>query len=211
MPASKPPAVAMPEDSDSGRSWSRAGRALWRGRPWITLSLSLGLIVLAYVQLNRIAGLSYLSGAPAAIAHAERSRFDPLASGDERQLREQRDLVNDLARRHVGSVLTGRSAGDLRVLQQILDREVIARDETYALQALGVAFGDVIAAQLGLSWVVVSDDLGRSRALRLGQTEVVIFPVTMISKRVERRVPFSVDELYQKVVETLRTSAPGSV
>ncbi len=56
-------------------------------------------------------------------------------------------------------------------------------------------------------------NLGRSRALRLRQTEVVLFPVTMISRRVEHDVPFRVEELYRKAVRTIEGSGnakPGA-
>ena len=98
------------------------------------------------------------------------------------------------------------------VLQQILDRAPPDPGETYTLQALGVALGDVMAAQLGLEWVSYRDELGPSRALRLGQTDLVIFPVTMISKRVELSVPFRIEELYRKTAEEIaryRRERPG--
>jgi hypothetical protein len=129
-------------------------------------------------------------------------RIVPLRAADRDQLRRQRALVDDLARRYVGISLQGGSLEDLRVLQQILDRAPPPPDETYTLQAFGVALGDVLAKQLGLDWAIYEDELGRSRALGLGGNEA-IFPVTMISKRVELGVPFTVDELYQKAVETV--------
>ena len=61
-----------------------------------------------------------------------------------------------------------------------------------------MVLGDVMVAQLGLSWVVVEDELGRSRALRLGESDELVYPVTMISKRVEADIRFTVDELYAK-------------
>ena len=63
-----------------------------------------------------------------------------------------------------------------------------------------------MVAQLGFKWVVVKDKLGRSRALRWKDTESFIFPVTMISKRVERDVRFTVEELYAKAEEVAASS-----
>jgi hypothetical protein len=175
------------------------------------LMLALGLALTAVVYLSasgRSAGplLSLIPGlGPPPIVLdddsfiAQRKHISPLAAHDERQLREQRAKVDELARRHVGTPLTGgASPDDLRILQEILDEQVLSRDQTWELQALGVALGDVMAEQLGLTWVVVEDRLGRSRALRFRESENLVFPVTMISKRVEGNVRFRVIELYEK-------------
>jgi len=136
--------------------------------------------------------------------YAKRSRVEELSDVDHRRLREQRNLVDELARRHVGTPLSaGHSLDDLRVLQELLDQEVLDPEQTFELQALGVALGDVLAEQYGLEWVVVNDDVGRSRALRYGEGEDILFPVTMISKRVEADVNFRVLELYEKSARSL--------
>jgi hypothetical protein len=127
-----------------------------------------------------------------------RRRIGSLADADERLLSQQRSAVDALARRHVGSPLTGGTTDDLRVLQKLLDQRVLQPDQTYELQALGVVLGDVMVAQLDFSWAVVEDELGRSRALRLGDSDEIVYPVTMISKRVEADIRFTVDELYAK-------------
>jgi hypothetical protein len=175
----------------------------------LMLALALALTAVVYLSASgRSAGplLSLLPGlGPAPIVLdddsfiAQRQRISALTSHDERLLREQRAKVDELARRHVGTPLTGgASPDDLRILQEILDEQVLSRDQTWELQALGVALGDVMAEQLGLTWVVVEDRLGRSRALRFRESENLVFPVTMISKRVEGNVRFRVIELYEK-------------
>lgn len=136
---------------------------------------------------------------------AQRTRVMPLDGVELRRMREQRQLVDELARRHVGTPLTaGQSFDDLRVLQELLDKKVLGKDETYELQALGVALGDLMAEQLDLRWVAVEDDRGRSRALQYGEQEDLIFPVTMISKRVEADVRFSIQELWDKTRKTVQ-------
>jgi hypothetical protein len=129
---------------------------------------------------------------------SSRTQIDSLEYSDERLMGRQRSVVDELARRHVGSPLTGGALDDLRILQELLDQRVLQPEQTYELQALGVVLGDVMVAQLGFSWAIVEDELGRSRALRLGTSDELVYPVTMISKRVERDVRFTVRELYDK-------------
>lgn len=130
-------------------------------------------------------------------------RFQPLSPADHDILRTQRGIVAEMARRHVGTPLAAGDLHDLSILQRVVDLKIVKPDQTFELQALGVALGDVMAEQLGLDWVVVEDEWGRSRALRLGQTETVIFPVTMVAKRIERDVDFTLDELYRKTRRTV--------
>ena len=132
----------------------------------------------------------------------------PLSGIELHRLSRQREVAAELARRYVGTALTGSSESDLRVLQEILDRGVLRPDQTFELQCLGVALGDVLAAQLDLHWVAYEDDLGRSRALRLGDTDVVLFPITMISKRVEAGIEVSVQGLYETAQSTVRKTRP---
>jgi hypothetical protein len=200
-----------PPDQESGAG---IGAALWRLRPIITLALGCGVVILTYVQLNRMAsqpvGVS-IRASGAFVREDPEDRYRSLTGAELQLLRHQRDVVDDLARRHVGSELTRGSLHDLDVLQQILDADVVDDDETFELQSLGVALGDVMERQLGLSWIVYRDDLGESRALRLEETDLVLFPITMISKRVERGVPFRIDELYHQSIESMRGStAPPS-
>jgi hypothetical protein len=125
-------------------------------------------------------------------------RVDDLSESDDRKLDRQRRLVGQLARRHVGRAPGGSEADDLRILQDLLDDGVIATDAVFEQQALGVVLGDIMVRELGYQWVVVDDDFGRSRALRIGERGDYIYPVTMISKRYEKGIPVVVEELYAK-------------
>ena len=60
--------------------------------------------------------------------------------------------------------------------------------------------------------MVLEDRLGRSRVLRFRESENLVFPVTMISKRVEGNVRFRVHELFEKTaneVDDFALNAPG--
>ena len=74
----------------------------------------------------------------------------------------------------------------IRLLQTILDENWVAPDETWKLQSLGITLGDILAQTMGLTWVAVEDEYGRDPALRDGDTSIILFPMTMISKRIER-------------------------
>jgi len=130
---------------------------------------------------------------------------EKLGTSETIKSQKQRQLADELARRHLGTPLTGGEIRDLETLQRLLDGRFIDREDVFDQQALGLALGDVMAKNLDLHWVVVDDDYGRSRALRWKEEEDLFFPVTLISKRIQQRRPVEVDDLYDIVADRVAT------
>ena len=89
----------------------------------------------------------------------------------------------------------------VQVLQAVLDNGWVAQGETAKLQALGVVFGDVLSELLSAPWVMVEDEYGRDPALLVSDDPVLLFPLTMISKRVEDGDTVDVTELLSLAAE----------
>jgi hypothetical protein len=129
-------------------------------------------------------------------------KFEPLNRADIADLDAKRAWVRghyDEAARHKYDTLDGK----LRLLDAILQNKWIAADETLKLQCLGVTFGDALAQKLGLTWVAVEDDDGRDAALTLDGTSVRVFPVTSISKRIERGEEVDVYRLFEEACRAI--------
>ena len=130
-------------------------------------------------------------------------RIEPLAEEDAASIERQREWVrghyNPEARALYDSV-----EGKLRLVETILKENWVQPSETWKLQSLGVTFGDALAQELGLSWVAVEDQYGRDPALQDPGTTTVIFPLTTISKRIERGETVDTRALF---VEACRTIA----
>jgi hypothetical protein len=128
--------------------------------------------------------------------------------------RQRREFMALLAR-HLGVLSLKGSIEDLKVLQAVVDRNVIADDELYEWQTMGVVFGDLLASQFDLDWVSYEDDRGVSRALRFGKTDNFVFPVTLFSKRVRFNESIDVQAIYDALamdIKAFKTPpvAPGS-
>lgn len=134
--------------------------------------------------------------------------IEPLTSIDKQFMADQRQRVAQLANR-LGRNLSGQEDRDLDTLQRIIDDRLIANDDTLNLQAMGVVLGDLLAEQLDMTWVVYRDRKGRSRALRYRETDVYLFPITMISRRQEARSDRSVRSIYDEAVKTTLPRIPG--
>jgi Domain of unknown function (DUF3806) len=89
--------------------------------------------------------------------------------------------------------------GKLRLLHTILENKWIEPHETWKLQSLGVILGDAFAQEFNLAWKMVSDNHGRDPALIVPDTTIKLFPLTMISKRVEDGRDVDVVELFGAV------------
>ena len=70
--------------------------------------------------------------------------------------------------------------------------------------ALGTALGDLIAHELEMSWVRFSDEEGVDLAIRFKETSIVVFPRSMILKRLERDEGPDIPYLYGQVCAEVR-------
>lgn len=116
---------------------------------------------------------------------AEGPQIEELSVLDLRYMDNQRTLLQELAATSFGRRFNGERDNDLEVLQLLLDRGVVSNQQTAELQAMGIVIGDLLAIELDMQWVVYADGIGRSRALRYRDSDDVVFPVTMISRRRE--------------------------
>ena len=143
--------------------------------------LTFGFVGILSGQLNRKA--------------ASEPKFIELSSEDNARLEQQRAVVAAAAKQRYGTTALTRTKRDLPVLQKLIDEKVFNKSQTYELQSIGVAFGDVLANELPLRWVIVTDDYATDPTLRFRETTVHFNALTMISKRVERDEAVSVSEL----------------
>jgi len=134
---------------------------------------------------------------------APEPKFSELSHGDSERLDQQRSLVAAAAKRRYGTAVLSRTKRDLPILQRLIDDKVFKKSQTYELQSLGVVFGDVLASELPLRWVMITDESGTDPTLRFKNTRISVNALTMISKRVERDEPVDVSSLMQKNRESL--------
>ena len=121
------------------------------------------------------------------------------------QLMHASELVSEAT----GLALAG-TVADLAALQKVIDSKIVEPEATYSLQALGLAFGKVfIGTQTNYDWWMVEDEYGRDPAIRYKQTTLLLFPKTMISKRVEDGEQVDVVEIFEGLKETVREVLAG--
>jgi hypothetical protein len=132
----------------------------------------------------------------------EDQTFRDLGQNDLNWLAGQRALVEALIEDNPDAVAKYRTnPGKLGVIRAVLDAKAFRRDQISQLQGLGIILGDALAGELGMKWKMVEDRQGVSPCLVLEGTSIVLFPQTMISKRIERGEGVDVFELFNGIVE----------
>jgi len=129
-------------------------------------------------------------------------KFTDLAPKDMVLLDRQRAVVSATVKQRYGAALT-RTKKDLPILQKLIDESVFAKSQTYELQSLGVAFGDVMASALPLHWVMITDEYGTDPTLRYKNTTLNVNVLTIISQRIERNERVSLSELLRMTSQQL--------
>ncbi len=157
-------------------------------------------------KLCRSLGLLLLIASPATLA--QNITIEDLAWMDRNHIAQQVERVDELARTRVGSQIR-EDLSDLTTLQRIVDRELVPQDDRLTLQALGAVMGNVMAAEVDkLEWKVYEDKRGRSRALCVEGTEECLFPITMLSRRMEVGLKPDVRKVYREALELIEPYLP---
>ena len=102
----------------------------------------------------------------------------------------------------------------LLLLQGIIDSNFYQKNQTMELQSLGITFGDLLVQSLDLEWVEVEDEYGVDPALRHKDTEkyknILLFPLTMISKRIEDGEEVNVRQLHTLFCDLVQKMIEGA-
>jgi hypothetical protein len=128
---------------------------------------------------------------------------------DHNKMDQEITTVNELAQTKIGSTIQ-RDLSDLQLLQRLIDGNWVARDDYETQQAMGVVLGNIMLADFPttLEWKVYEDKLGRSRAICAKKTSECLFPVTMLSRRMEIGSRPDVKKIYDDAILLLEKHLP---
>ena len=119
------------------------------------------------------------------------------------EFRERLEAQRSVVKAHLGDDQENlrkfeTAAGKIGTIRAILDAGI------YELQCLGIVLGDAFVQDMGMQWVVVTDEFGTDPALRdPNSRSILIFPLTMISKRIERGEQVDIFDLYNGVANEI--------
>ncbi len=90
--------------------------------------------------------------------------------------------------------------GRIRLLQLIMDSKALPKKEAFKLRCLGTYLGQAITEKTGWPWKVVEDEHGIDLAIQIPWPNGWIFPLNLISRKVENNEPVDVKELFDSLV-----------
>lgn len=116
----------------------------------------------------------------------------PATEVDRDRIAAQTAAVLGMLRSRFGDVQLRHTENDLRLLQRLQDEGGLRAGQEQELEAVGIVFGEVLAARTPFRWITVEWQGERSLGLQYPGTTVIVFPGSMIAKRVNRgeRVEF---------------------
>jgi hypothetical protein len=126
-------------------------------------------------------------------------KYLSLTETDIQRIEAQRAVVEKYIGDHDSRQKYKTAAGKLGILRALVKGKVFRPEQTYELQSMGVVLGDVFVQDMGFHWIIVEDEYGRDPAIQYKNTSIILYPLTMISKRIERGEEVDVFELYNGV------------
>jgi hypothetical protein len=119
-----------------------------------------------------------------------------LTSDDAARLERQRSFVQSYPGDDASGQKFQTAAEKLGLLRALLEARAFRPDQTSELQSMGVVLGDALVQELGFRWIVLEDEYGRNPAVAVPGMSVLLFPLTMISKRVEEGKAVDIFDLF---------------
>jgi Domain of unknown function (DUF3806) len=119
--------------------------------------------------------------------------IQPATAADRARIAEHEVVVLKLLRARYGDVELLQTEADLGLLQRLSDDGALKPGMSAELESVGIVFGQVVAGRSRMRWITVEWEGQRTLALQYPKTTVIVFPGSMIAKRVDRgeRVDFA--------------------
>ena len=128
-------------------------------------------------------------------------KIEPLNAEDTARITKQRGVIEHYLGGDSANLEKYKTAaGKLGLLRALLERKVFQPTQTYELQCMGIVLGDALVQHCGVEWRAVEDQYGRDPCVQVPGSTVVLFPMTMISKRVEKGEAVDVFDVFNWTV-----------
>lgn len=132
--------------------------------------------------------------------HEMLQSIQPATQADRDRIAAQAAVVLGMLQSRYGDVQLGRIEDELWLLQRLHDDGALQAGQAGELEAAGIVFGEVLAARTPLRWITVEWQGERSLGLQYPDTTVIVFPGSMIAKRVDRGERVEFESLFRATV-----------
>ncbi|MBI2422979.1 MAG: DUF3806 domain-containing protein [Candidatus Hydrogenedentes bacterium] len=141
---------------------------------------------------------------------ASEQRFEKLNQHDLAEIEVRRALVRSWIAHNPDLVRAlDTIAGRLLFIDSVISQQLLSAEMVYEWQCLGIIFGDALADRLGLEWQVVEEEGFRDPCLVAPGTTIVLFPMTMLSKRIEQGDNIDLHHFFDGLCEQVTAMRKG--
>lgn len=128
---------------------------------------------------------------------------------DQSKMEQEIAALSELTASKIGTPIRA-DLGDLDTLQTLIDKKIVAQDDYKTQQAMGLALGNLILADFPdtFEWKIYEDELGRSRALCVKKSHNCLFPITMLSRRMEMGTTLDVKKVHRDAITLMEKYLP---
>lgn len=115
-------------------------------------------------------------------------------------LATERQFALSYADDEVSAVELLEPRGKVALVDALLASGLFGAYHTRLLRAFGVLLGDAFVQELALEWVVVTDGTGRTLAVHQRDSTIVLYPLSLLTKRIVAGETVEVQELFDRMV-----------
>jgi hypothetical protein len=135
--------------------------------------------------------------------------IEELSWMDKNKMQQQEDKIKEIARSKLGTNIH-RNWSDIALLQSMIDKKLVGKDDFAIQEAMGVILGNIMQADFPshLQWKVYKDKQGRSKALCVVKTQECLFPITMLSRRMQLEMAVNVASVYDNAINEIAFVLP---
>ena len=128
---------------------------------------------------------------------------------DKSKMEKEISSLSDLTQTKLGTSIRN-DLGDLTTMQRLIDKSLVAEKDYSTQQAMGLALGNIILADFPntFDWKIYEDDVGLSRALCVKETSDCLFPITMLSRRMEVGSKPDVKKIHTDAIQLMEKYLP---
>ncbi|MGV8838371.1 DUF3806 domain-containing protein [Cellvibrio sp.] len=128
---------------------------------------------------------------------------------DKNKMEQELTKLSELTQTKLGTPIR-KDLSDLDTIQRLVDKNLVEQDDYETQQAMGLALGNLILADFPntFEWKIYEDEIGRSRALCVKKTSDCLFPITMLSRRMEVGTKPDVKKIHTDAIMRMEKHLP---
>lgn len=146
---------------------------------------------------------------PAPVVPKKEAVITDISWMDKSKMEKEITALSELTQTKLGTPIR-KDLSDLDTMQRLVDRNIVAQDDYETQQSMGLVLGNLILADFPntFEWKVYEDEIGRSRALCVKKTSDCLFPITMLSRRMEVGTKPDVKKIHTEAILLMEKHLP---